>query len=53
MEQQHKMSEEMKAMEYEPLAPAEIALVKWSLIIGVGSLFILYYLSQWLFPAGH
>lgn len=53
MEQQSKVAEEMRKMEYEPLAPAEITLVKWSLIIGVGSLFILYYLSQWLFPAGH
>ena len=53
MEQQSKVADEMRKMEYEPLAPAEITLVKWSLSIGVGSLFILYYLSQWLFPGGH
>lgn len=49
------LSAELKKMEaqYEPLAPAEIALVKWSIGIGVGSLFVLYYLSQWLFPGGH
>ena len=48
-----KVSEELKKMEYEPLLPAEKSLIKWSLIIGVGSLFILYFVSQWLFPGGH
>lgn len=52
-EKKSTLSQELKKMEYEPLAPAEIALVKWSVGIGVGSLFILYYLSQWLFPGGH
>lgn len=47
------VSEELKKMEYEPLLPAEKSLIKWSLIIGIGSLFILYFLSQWLFPGGH
>ena len=53
MEQKPKISEEMKKMEYEPLAPVEIKLVSWSIGIGVGSLFILYWLSQVLFPGGH
>lgn len=48
-----KVSEELKKMEYEPLLPAEKSLIKWSLIIGVGSLFILYWLSKVLFPGGH
>lgn len=52
-QKQTTVSEEMKKMEWEPLAPAELTLVKWSIGIGVGSLFILYYLSQWLFPGGH
>lgn len=52
-QQQPKLSEEMRKMEWEPLAPAELALIRWSIGIGVGSLFILYYLSQWLFPGGH
>lgn len=53
MEPQTKLAEEMKKMEWEPLAPAEMALIRWSIGIGVGSLFILYWLSQWLFPTGH
>ncbi|MGB5233225.1 MAG: hypothetical protein WBN83_17055 [Desulfoprunum sp.] len=51
--QQPKLAEEMKKMEYEPLLPAELSLIKWSIGIGVGSLFILYFLSKWLFPGGH
>lgn len=51
--EQPKLAEEMKKMEYEPLLPVELALIRWSIGIGVGSLFILYYLSKWLFPAGH
>jgi hypothetical protein len=53
MEQKPKVSEEMKKMEWEPLAPVELALVRWSVGIGVGSLFILYWLSKVLFPGGH
>ncbi len=53
MEQQTKLSEEMKKMEYEPLLPVELTLVRWSIGIGVGSLFFLYWLSQVLFPGGH
>ena len=51
--QQPQLVEEMKKMEYEPLLPVELSLVRWSIGIGVGSLFFLYYLSQWLFPGGH
>ena len=51
--QQPKLAEEMKKMEYEPLLPVELSLVRWSICIGVGSLFFLYYLSHWLFPTGH
>ncbi|MFH0780580.1 MAG: hypothetical protein V2B20_01310 [Pseudomonadota bacterium] len=53
MEEKIKLSEEMKKMEYEPLLPVELTLVKWSIGIGVGSLFILYWISKTLFPAGH
>ena len=52
-QQQPKLAEEIKKMEYEPLLPVELSLVRWSIGIGVGSLFILYYLSKYLFPAGH
>ena len=48
-----KVAEEIKKMEYEPLLPVELSLIRWSIGIGVGSLFILYYLSKWLFPGGH
>jgi hypothetical protein len=52
-QQQPKLAEEIKKMEYEPLLPVELSLVRWSIGIGVGSLFFLYYLSKYLFPAGH
>jgi len=48
-----KLSEELKKMEYEPLLPAEITLVRWSIILGVGGLIFLYWLSKALFPGGH
>ena len=51
--QQPKLAEEIKKMEYEPLLPAELSLIRLSIGIGVGSLFFLYYLSKWLFPGGH
>ena len=53
MEQKGKMSEELKKMEYEPLLPAELSLIRWSIGIGVGALFILYWLSKVFFPEGH
>jgi hypothetical protein len=53
MDQQKKLSEEMEKMEYEPLLPVELSLIRWSIGIGVGSLFFLYWLSQVLFPSGH
>jgi len=53
MEQKTKLADEMKKMEYEPLAPVELTLIRWSLGIGLGSLFILYFLSRFLFPEGH
>jgi hypothetical protein len=53
MDQQKKLSEEIKKMEYEPLLPVELSLIRWSIGIGVGSLFFLYWLSQVLFPGGH
>ena len=52
-QQQAKVAEEIKKMDYEPLLPVELSLIRWSIGIGVGSLFILYYLSKWLFSGGH
>ena len=53
MDQKPTMSDEMKKMEWEPLAPVELSLIRLSMGIGVGSIFFLYYLSRWVFPAGH
>jgi len=53
MAEKTKLADEMKKMEYEPLAPVELTLIRWSLGIGLGSLFILYFLSRFLFPEGH
>jgi hypothetical protein len=48
-----KLSEELKKMEYEPLLPVELQLIKWSIGIGVASLIILYWVSATFFPSGH
>ena len=48
-----KIAEEMKKMEYEPLLPVEMTLIKWSLGIGIASLIILYWVSATFFPGGH
>jgi hypothetical protein len=48
-----KLSEELKKMEYEPLLPVELTLVRWSIGIGVVSLVVLYWVSATFFPSGH
>jgi hypothetical protein len=48
-----KLSEEMVKMEYEPILPVEKKLIGWSVAIGFGLLFFLYWLSVTLFPTGH
>jgi len=53
MTEKSKIADEMKKMEYEPLLPAEISLIKWSISLGVGLLVLFYFTSQWLFPGGH
>jgi len=53
MTDKSKVADELKKMEYEPILPAEITLVKWSICLGVGLLVALYFLSQFLFPGGH
>ena len=52
-EEQPKVADELKQMDDEPMLPAELSLIRWSIGIGVGALFVLYYLSRWLFPGGH
>lgn len=51
--EEHNIAEEMGKMEYEPLQPIEIKLIRWSLIIGVVSLVVLYLVSEAFFPGAH
>jgi len=53
MANEPKLAEEMKKMEYEPLLPVELTLIKWSLGIGITSLVVLYWVSATFFPGGH
>ena len=53
MANEPKIAEEMKKMEYEPLLPVELTLIKWSLGIGIVSLIFLYWVSATFFPGGH
>lgn len=50
---ENKIAEELQKMEYEPLMPIEMKLIKWSLSIGVVSLVLLYWISSTFFPAAH
>ena len=52
-QQQSQAAEEMKKMEYEPLLPAEMSLIRWSIGIGIVALVALYWLSRVLFPGTH
>ncbi|WP_419784884.1 hypothetical protein [Pseudodesulfovibrio sp.] len=51
--EEHNIAEEMGKMEYEPLQPIELKLIRWSLIIGVVSLLVLFLVSQAFFPGAH
>jgi len=53
MANEPKIADEMKKMEYEPLLPVELSLIKWSLGIGISSLVVLYWVSATFFPSGH
>ena len=50
---ENKIAEEMQKMEYEPLLPIELKLIRWSLIIGFISLAVLYWVSSTFFPTAH
>ncbi len=52
--EQAKLAEELKKMdaEYEPLLPVEKKLVGWSIGLGIGLLFFLYWVSATFF-GGH
>lgn len=51
--QDMKFKDEVEKMEYEPLDATEIALVKWSLIIGVVLLVVLFVVSKYVVPGLH
>jgi hypothetical protein len=54
MSEEPKIGEELRKMQqdYEPLLPVEKKLIGWSLGIGLGMLFVLYFLSR-LLPTAH
>ena len=45
-----KIIEEMEKMKYEPLLPVEKKLISYSIILGVGMLGILIFISYRYFP---
>ena len=49
MEDETKIADEMKKMEYEPLLPIEKKLLVWSLSLGVVLLALLIWLSNTFF----
>lgn len=55
MAEKPNLSDELKKMdeEYEPLLPVEKQLIGWSVGLGTGLLFILYWVSATFFPGGH
>jgi hypothetical protein len=50
MEQETKIADELKKMEYEPLLPVEKKLIVWSISLGVILLGILIWVSYTFFP---
>ncbi len=44
-----KFAEEIKNMEYEPMLPVEIRLVKWSIGLGIALIALLVWVSQTFF----
>jgi hypothetical protein len=52
--QKPKLSEELGKMEYEPLLPVEMQLIRWSIGLGLGLLGVLLWVSHAFFGAsGH
>lgn len=48
-----KFKDEVQKMEYEPLDATELALVRWSLGIGITLLVALFVVSKWVIPGAH
>jgi len=51
--EEHKLIDELKKMEYEPLLPVEKKLIVWSIGIGVVALGFLIWVSYTFFPGQH
>lgn len=49
MEKKPSLKDEIKKMEYEPLLPVEVALVKWSIGLGVVLLALLMLIHRMFF----
>ena len=50
MEQETKIADELKKMEYEPLLPIEKKLIIWSISLGAILLGVLIWVSYTFFP---
>ena len=48
-----KFQEELQKMEWEPLAPVEVKLVRNSIILGLVLLVVFYFVADLLFPGAH
>ncbi|MGB9771767.1 MAG: hypothetical protein ACPLX7_07305 [Candidatus Kapaibacteriota bacterium] len=46
MQENTKISDEIKKIEYEPLLPIEKKLITWSIVIGIGLIVVLYLISR-------
>jgi hypothetical protein len=46
MSENPKLVEEIKKMEYEPLLPIEMKLIRWSIGLGIALLILLYFISR-------
>lgn len=53
MEEETKLKEELKKMEYEPLLPVEKKLIVWSIVLGIVLLLVLIFISYKFFPTSH
>jgi hypothetical protein len=52
-DEQSKLADELKTMQYEPLLPVEKKLIGWSIALGVALLGILVWVSYTFFPGTH
>ncbi|MGC9078681.1 MAG: hypothetical protein ACP5I9_08010 [Candidatus Kapaibacteriota bacterium] len=46
MQENTKISDEIKKIEFEPLLPIEKKLITWSIVIGIGLIVVLYLISR-------